>query len=69
MFTSTWVTCLPAIADADADPRLASRNIVRPARSHATDCDAEGLEKVLAGRRIDASAFVEKVSGSRPGCP
>jgi predicted nucleic acid-binding protein len=31
--------------------------------------DAEGLETVLAGVSIDASAFVEKVSGSRPGCP
>jgi hypothetical protein len=35
----------------------------------STDCDAEGLEKVLAGVSIDASAFVEKMSGSRPGCP
>ena len=35
----------------------------------SADRDAEGLEKVLAGCRIDTSAFVEKVSGSRPGCP
>jgi hypothetical protein len=26
-------------------------------------------EKILAGVSIDAGAFVEKVSGSRPGCP
>jgi hypothetical protein len=25
--------------------------------------------KILAGCRIDTSPFVEKVSGSRPGCP
>ena len=29
----------------------------------------KGLETILAGCRINASAFVEKVSGSRPGCP
>jgi hypothetical protein len=38
---------------------------VRQAQSHAADRDA----KVLAGVSIDASAFVVKVSGSRPGCP
>jgi hypothetical protein len=32
-------------------------------------CDAENLEKVVAGVSIDTSAFVEKVSGSRLGCP
>jgi hypothetical protein len=42
---------------------------VRQAQSHAADRDAKGLEKVLAGVSIDASAFVVKVSGSRPGCP
>jgi hypothetical protein len=46
-----------------------SVRFVRQARSHATDCDAAGLEKVMAAVSIDASAFVEKVSGSRPGCP
>jgi len=35
----------------------------------STDCDAESLEKVWPGCRIDTSAFVETVSGSRPGCP
>jgi hypothetical protein len=42
---------------------------VRQAQSRATDCDAEGLEKTLAGVSIDVNAFVVKVSGSRPGCP
>jgi hypothetical protein len=42
---------------------------VRQAQPHATHFDAEGSEKVLAGVSIDTSAFVEKVSGSRPGCP
>ena len=31
--------------------------------------DAEGLEQSWPGCRIDTSAFVERVSGSRPGCP
>jgi len=35
----------------------------------SSDRDAEGLEKFWPGCRIDTSAFVEKVSGSRPGCP
>jgi len=30
---------------------------------------AEIPEKLWLGCRIDGSAFVEKVSGSRPGCP
>jgi hypothetical protein len=34
-----------------------------------TDFNAEGLEKYRPGCRIDTSAFVGKVSGSRPGCP
>jgi hypothetical protein len=37
--------------------------------SGRTDFVAEDLEKVLAGVSIDTSAFVEKVSGSRLGCP
>ncbi len=37
--------------------------------SERTDFVAEGLETIVAGVSIDASAFVEKVSGSRPGCP
>lgn len=35
----------------------------------STDRDAEILEKVSAGVSIDAGTFVEKVSGSRLGCP
>jgi hypothetical protein len=31
--------------------------------------NAEGVEKILVGVSIDGSAFVEKVSGSRPGRP
>jgi hypothetical protein len=42
---------------------------VRQAQSHATDGDAERLGKVLDWVSTDASAFVVKVSGSRPGCP
>src|SRR5215471_18023417 len=41
----------------------------RRSRKGSTDFDAEGLEQSWPGCRIDASAFVEKVSGSRPGCP
>jgi len=48
-----------------------SVRFVRQARSHAVrpTANAEGLEKALAGVSIGTSAFVEKVSGSRPGCP
>jgi hypothetical protein len=35
----------------------------------STGFDAEDSEKVLAGVSIDASAFVEKMSGSRSGRP
>ena len=35
----------------------------------STGCDAEGLEKSWPWCRIDRSAFVEKVSGSRLDCP
>jgi hypothetical protein len=46
-----------------------SVRFARQTRSRGTDCDAEGLGKVSAAVSIDVSTFVEKVSGSRPGCP
>jgi len=48
-----------------------SVRFVRQARSQAirSAANAEGLEKALAAVSIGTSAFVEKVSGSRPGCP
>jgi len=48
-----------------------SVRFVRQAQSHATDWDAEGLEKSL-GRGVESTrvrSWRKKVSGSRPGCP
>ena len=53
-----------ALAGTDSADGGMSVRFVRQDRSHA-----EAWRQSWPGCRIDASAFVEKVSGSRPGCP
>jgi GNAT superfamily N-acetyltransferase len=48
---------------------LRARGTERLEACGSTDCECGRLGKALAGVSIGTSAFVEKVSGSRPGCP
>jgi hypothetical protein len=75
-----YPTPMPTASDSSRGHQLTGRQVARqphkrtfraagPVACGSTDCECGRLGKALAGVSIGTSAFVEKVSGSRPGCP
>jgi hypothetical protein len=69
--TPTWASSVQkrGIGIFRARPHNGAFRVADSVAFGCTDCDAEGLEEVLSGVSNRASAFVEKVSGGRLGCP